>query len=143
MNPAARILEALTSALFIALLAPAIAGLIFVVIAAVSTTATTEFTDRGVASILLLLFGAATGAYLLGVVPSFLAGIFLPTLRRRLSLGYAAAATGLTGTLFYFLTFGLHVFTQPNPLRTILFHAAPCFIGVAAAAAIHGYRTEA
>jgi len=129
-----RVLEAVTSGLLVALLAPPIAAAVFLVSSAVSTDLLKPPFDANPVSILLLFIGASTATYFLGAIPAFLAGLALPTLRRRLSPVLASAATGLAAVLAYALTFGSHLLAGPRPAEAVVTYALPAFTGVAVAA---------
>lgn len=138
-----RLLEALANGLLVACLAPPLAAVAFTLMSALSagTPGEPAEPDWGNAPLLLLL-GAATGAYLVGTLPAFVAGLLLPALRRHLSAALAATATGLVGTLVYAMTFGSHLFSGPETWIAIRTYALPAFIGVALAAGL-ALRIEA
>jgi hypothetical protein len=129
-----RVLEATASGLLVALLAPPVAGLVFLLGSAVWSANPRETFDPSPTSLLLLMLGVTTGAYMLGAIPAFLAGLALPTLRRVLSPTLAAAATGFAGVAIYLLTFGSHIISGPRPVEAMLIYALPAFSGVAVAA---------
>lgn len=128
-----RALDATASGLLAALLAPPVAAAAFLLILAGSSS-TNEHFDSSLSSALLLVLGVTTGAYLIGAIPAFLAGLVLPTLGRALSPIFAAAATGLVGTVVYSMTFGSHLLTGLNSIGALGTYALPAFIGVSVAA---------
>lgn len=138
-------LEATASGLFAALLAPPVAAVTFLLISTLSSGTEQEPFDSNPASVLLLLVGVTAGAYFIGAIPAFLAGLCLPTLSRILSPAFAATATGLVGSVAYALTFGTHLFSGPNAIDSVRTHALPAFIGVTVAAlmALHIERRRA
>jgi len=132
------VLQAIAGGLFVALLAPAVAALVFALVMASTTAMLSEIHDPGVFDLLLLALGFATGAYLLGLLPSFAAGLALPALLRRLSPVQASIATGLLGTAVYVLGFGAP--WGADPLRDALYQALPAFVGVSVAAFVFTRR---
>ena len=129
-----RVLEATACGLLVALLAPPVAGLVFLLSSAVWSANPRETFDPSLTSVQLLILGVTTGAYMLGAIPAFFAGLALPTLRRILSPILAAAATGLLGIATYSLTFGSHLISGPWPIQSTLLYVLPAFSGVALAA---------
>ncbi len=129
MALASRAFEALRSGLFVALLAPLVAAAIFLLVVATSG----ERPEPGIANFCLLFMGIASGAYFLGAVPAFVAGLMLPALRSRLSAVVSALCTGSLGALVYLATFGAHLLSQPQPVRSVLTACVPAFIGTAVA----------
>jgi len=129
MSHASRILEATASGLLVALLAPPLAAATFLAIACLSPGAMPEQSDSGLSSLVLLFLGAASGAYLLGGIPSFVAGSALPMLRRRLSPAGSAASVGLLATGAYFLSFGSHLLQGAELVATLLTYGVPSFAG--------------
>jgi hypothetical protein len=129
-----RALEAVASGLLAALLAPPVAAAAFLLISVASFSTDREHINSSLGSVLLLILGATTGAYLIGAIPAFLAGLVLPTLGRVLSPTLAAAAAGLVGTIVYSMTFGSHHLTGMNLIGTLVSYALPAFIGVSVAA---------
>ncbi len=134
MSTLRRVLEATASGLLVALLAPPVAGLVFLMVSAMWSFNPNQTIDPSLTSVLLLTLGMTTGAYILGGIPSFLAGLALPTLRRKLSPVLAATATGLLGVLVYCLTFGSHLLSGAKPVESTLIFAIPAFSGVTVAA---------
>lgn len=134
MALARRMLEGLASGLLVALMAPAIAAVLFVLHWALFSAGQAEAVDTRAGSLLLLAIGVAAGAYLVGAIPAFLAGLVLPSLRRYLPPWPAALATGLLGTLAYASTFGSHLIPGSGPIASMLVYALPAFGGVALAA---------
>lgn len=131
-----RALEATANGLLVALLAPPIAALVFVAVSVASRAAVRESFDTSLGGTLLLILGVATGSYLIGAIPAFLAGMTLPSLRRRLPPMPASLATGLVGAVAYALTFGSHLMSGPNLMDSIRTYALPAFVGVAIAALV-------
>ena len=134
MRHLSRILEAIASGLYLAILAPLIASVIFTVQVMVSSSGSAERPDISFMGIVLLAIGVASGAYLLGGLPAFIAGLLLPTLRRKLSSIPAAVATGLIAVGVYLATLGAHLLTFPNPIPSVIPIAVPAFVGAATAA---------
>jgi hypothetical protein len=134
MRHLSRILEAMSSGLYLAIFAPLIAAAIFTLRAVVASSGSAERPDTSFTGIVSLAIGVATGAYLLGGFPAFIAGLFLPTLRRRLSSLPAAVATGFMAVGIYLATFGSHLLTFPNPMASVLPIAVPAFVGATGAA---------
>ncbi len=129
-----RALEATASGLLVALLAPPIAAAVFLLNAAVRAGTGPAPFDASPGSVLLLFIGVASGAYLLGAIPAFLAGLALPTLRQLLGPLPAATATGVLGAVAYAMTFGSHLMPGPNPVDALHHPAFPAFVGVSVAA---------
>ena len=129
MTLARRILEALRSGLVVALLAPLLAAAVYLL----NVAASGEFVDTSLGSLALLFVGIASGAYFLGAIPAFAAGLSLPALRGKLSRASAAFCAGAVGTVAYLATFGAHLFGQPHPARSILTICVPAFLGTAVA----------
>ena len=127
-------LEAVASGLLVALLAPPVAGVLFLLSSVAWSAGAGETLDPSPSSILLLALGVTTGAYLLGVVPAFLAGLALPTLGRLLTPVLASAATGLIGTALYWLLSGSHLMSRPRAIESTLIYTLPAMTGVAVAA---------
>ena len=127
-----RALEATVSGLLVALLAPPISAVAFILPSAAASTLPQEQVAWSLSSIMLLILGATAGAYLLGAVPAFAAGLALPSLRRALSPLLAAGSTGVIGTVVYASTFGNHL--TSGPAESWPFYAFPAFAGLAIAA---------
>ena len=134
MSLLSRTLEALTSGLYFALLAPPVAAAAFALGLAIGGVGTSESMDTSIASLLLLALGFATGAYILGAIPAFIAGLALPFLIRNVSRALASLGCGLIGVLAYLLTFGSHLRTPAFSLQAILTYTGPAFIGTFIAA---------
>jgi len=90
--------------------------------------------DTSITSLLLLALGFAKGAYILGAIPAFIAGLALPFLIRNVSRPLASLGCGLIGVLAYLLTFGSHLRTPAFSLQAILTYTGPAFIGTFIAA---------
>ena len=85
-----------------------------------------------------IAFAAVLAAYFLGAIPAALAGAAHPSLRRWLSPGLAALATGALGTGAYLLTFGAHlpgIFSFSELMKSAIL---PSFFGVAVPAYLIG-----
>ena len=144
MSLAGRIFEALRSGLVVALLAPLLAGAVFMLAMAVFAARSGERLDTSAGSLVLLFLGVASGAYFLGGIPAFVAGLALPVLRARFSSALAALCSGLVGTLVSLATFGSHLFGQPHPAQSILTLCGPALIGTAIATlAVPRHESEA
>ncbi len=129
-----RALEALVNGLLVALLAPPLAGLIYVVTSVVGGALSREpVADTNLSSLSLLLLGATSGAYLVGAAPSFVAGLTMPALRAAFS-PLAALVAGAVGSVAYLLSFGAHVMDGPDMGASLRIYVLPAFCGVAAAA---------
>lgn len=130
-----RALEALVNGLLVALLAPPLAGLIYVVTSVVGGALSREpVADTNLSSLSLLLLGATSGAYLVGAAPSFVAGLTMPALRAAFSPLAAALVAGAVGSVAYLLSFGAHVMDGPDMGASLRVYVLPAFCGVAAAA---------
>ena len=129
-----RAFQATANGLLVALLAPPMAAVVFLLISVALPATGGERFDSSVSSILLLMLGVTAGSYLVGVIPAFLAGLALPGLRRVLSPVLASAATGCVGTLAYSLTFGSHLMLGHGLLNYLHVYALPAFAGVTVAA---------
>ena len=138
MALASRVFEALRSGLVVALLAPLVAAAMFLLVVATSG----ERIDPGIGSFVLLFVGIASGAYFLGAVPAFVAGLMLPALRSRLSAVVSALCTGVVGALVYLATFGAHLLSQPQPVRSVLTACVPALIGTAVASLAMPHRAS-
>ena len=134
MSLLSRTLEALTSGLYVTLLAPPVAAVAFALVLAIGGVGISESMDTSIASLLLLALGFATGAYFLGAIPAFIAGLALPFLIRNVSRPLALLGCGLIGVLAYLLTFGSHLRTPAFSLQAILTYTGPAFIGTLIAA---------
>ena len=134
MSLLSRTLEALISGLYVTLLAPPVAAVAFAVGLAIGGVGTSESMDTSIASLLLLALGFATGAYFLGAIPAFIAGLALPFLIRNAPRPLALLRCGLIGVLAYLLTFGSHLRTPAFSLQAILTYTGPAFIGTLLAA---------
>jgi hypothetical protein len=129
-----RLLEALASGLLVTMLAPPIAAAVFVARLMASSDLPGQFAGAGPADVLLLLVGALTGAYIVGAIPSFIAGLALSTLRKLLAPVLASMVTGLFATLACFLTMGSQLLSGSRPLDSLLTYGLPAFVGAAMAA---------
>jgi hypothetical protein len=127
-----RALEATVSGLLIALLAPPVAAVMFILLSAVASTLPNEQFASALGSVVLLLLGVTSGAYLLGALPAFAAGLALPSLQRALSPLLAAGCSGVIGAVVYAATFGAHL--ASGPAASWPYCALPVFTGVAVAA---------
>ena len=136
MSLARHALQAVANGLLLAMVAPPIAAVTFLLLTIASDASARQGFDSSVGSIVLLVLGAATGSYLVGAIPAFLAGLALPSVSKVLPAVLASAATGCLGVLAYALTFGSHLLASPNLLSSLSSYALPAFIGVAAAAFI-------
>ena len=136
MSLARRAVKAVTNGLLLALMAPPIAAVTFLMVAAASDESARRGFESSVGNIVLLVLGAATGSYFLGAIPSFFAGLALPSLSKLLPAVLASAATGCLGVLAYSLTFGSHLLAGPNLLSSLGIYALPAFVGVSTAAFI-------
>ena len=134
MSLLSRTIEALASGLFVALLAPPVAAATLAIGLAIGVVGTSESMNTSIASLLLLALGFTAGAYFLGAIPAFLAGLALPFLIRRASRPLAFAGCGLVGVLAYLLTFGSHLRSPAFSLQAILTYTGPAFIGTFIAA---------
>ena len=134
MSRFGRILEAVTSGLYVALVAPPLAATAFALGFALTHGASAESIDTSVTSLLLLALGLATGAYFLGAVPAFLAGLALPFLLIWTSRPLASAACGVLGACAYLLTFGSHLLGQSPAAANLLLYALPACLGTSLAA---------
>ena len=126
------IFQAITNGLMLALMAPPIAGVTFILVAVASA----ESAGQGLDHIAILVLGTVTFSYLFGVIPAFFAGLALPSLRKLLPAVLASAATGFLGMLGYLFTVGFHLPSASDSLRWISINALPAFVGVAVAAFI-------
>ncbi len=127
-------LEAAVSALWLALVAPPVAATVFGLVLGLGAIASGRGTGVGVDQLAGTWLLLAMGAYLVGALPAFVAGLALPFCRRRLPPVWAAGATGAAGVLVYFTTFGAHLLSVTRPLEWLLQNALPAFLGVAVAA---------
>ena len=131
------VFQALTNGLMLALMAPPIAGVTFLLIAVASAVSGGQGFKLGVDHIVTLAFGVVTMSYLVGIIPAFFAGLALPSLRKFLPAVLASVATGFLGMLaHHLLAFGFHWLAGSNWLRSISIYALPAFVGVAVAAFI-------
>jgi hypothetical protein len=143
MRPFSRALESLTSALFLVLAAPPLAGATFGLTVALLSKGSNEIPDTSISSLLLLAVGLATGAYYIGAIPAFLAGLALPYLMRRDSNSLAAIKCGVLGASAYLLTFGAHLIGPSFAIQSIVTYIIPAFVGTALASyAFSRRRTE-
>lgn len=129
----------LANGLFVAMFAPPIAGVVFLLDAACSEAPQREPFEGGVSSVLLLLLAAMIGGYVLGIIPAFLAGLALPLLRARLSPFPTAVAAGGLGLVAFFLTTGAHAASISSIGFSLMVTAVPPFVGVAIAARLAGF----
>ena len=134
MRTLSHALEATVSGLLVALLAPPISAVAFILLSAAASTLPQEQVAWSLSSIVLLILGATAGAYLLGAVPAFAAGLALPSLRRALSPLLAAGSTGVIGTVVYASTIGAHL--TSGPVQSWPFYALPAFAGLSVAAVL-------
>ena len=123
------ILSSLVSGLFVALLAPAIAGAVFGLELLALPSTPSNHIDMSPGSLILFAVGMASGAYLLGAIPAFIAGLALPVLRRKCSNLVASVATGVMACAVYLATFGAHLLTQPRPMQSVSMILFPAFVG--------------
>lgn len=134
------ILNSLACGLFVALLAPAIAGALFGLgLLALPTTPSNPI-DMRPGSLVLFAIGIASGTYLLGAIPAFIAGLALPALRRRSSKLITSIATGVIGCAVFLVTFGAHLLTQPLSMLTAGIYLIPAFLGIFVASCVFTVR---
>lgn len=143
MRALSLILSSLVSGLFVALLAPAIAGAVFGLELLVLPSTPSNQIDMSPGSLILFAIGMASGAYLLGVIPAFIAGLALPSLRRKCSNVVASVATGVMGCAVYLATFGAHLVTAPQSMLSVAMNLIPAFLGVFVAAYVFTVRHTA
>lgn len=136
MSNAHRVVQSLASGLLLALMAPAFAALAFLLLAAASNPSAVHEFDSSIDGMALLILGFASGSYLVGAIPAFLAGLALPSLVKVLPAVFASAASGVLGVLAYLLTFGSHLLSDQGLRGSLGLYALPAFLGVAAAAFI-------
>ena len=137
-----RIFKALASGLYLAVLAPLLASAVFNLYIVVWSWGTADRPDTGFLAIVSLAIGVASGAYLLGALPAFSAGVSLPALRRRFSSFVSSVSAGFIAVAVYLATFGAHLLTLPNPLASVLPTAVPAFMGTATAAYLWARRAD-
>ena len=143
MRYPARILEALASGRYFAVLAALLTSAIFILYMVVWSSGPADRPDTGFLGIVFPTIGVANGAYLLGAPPAFSAGVVLPVLHRRFSLFVSSVSAGFIAVAVYSATFGAHLLTLPNPLTTVLLMAVPAFVGTAIAAYLSARRANA
>ena len=134
MRYLARSLEALASGLYFAVLAPLLASAVFILYMVVWSSGTADRPDTGFLGIVFLAIGVASGAYPLGAMPAFSAGVVLPALRCGFSSFVSPVSAGFIAVAVYLATFGAHLLTSPNLLASVLPTALPEFMGTATAA---------
>jgi len=101
----ARVLESVMNGLQLALAAPPLAAALLGLMMLLQSGAALSSMDLSLGNSAGLALGFLTGAYFLGVVPAFVAGLLLPTLRQWLSPLPAALASGSTACSVYLLMF--------------------------------------
>lgn len=126
--------EAAVSGLWLALVAPPLAATAFGIVAGLAAIASGRSAGAGLDEVVGAWLLLGMGAYLLGAVPAFVAGLALPLFRQRLSPTWAAGATGAAGVLVYLATFGAHLLSIQSPTELFFGYVLPAFVGVAVAA---------
>ena len=134
MSLFSRTLESITSGLYMALLAPPVAAVAFALGLWISGVGSSEATGTSITGHLLLALAAVTGAYFLGVIPAFLAGLTLPFLVRSTSRPLAITVCGFIGVFAYLLTFGSQLRSPAFSIQAVLTYTGPAFVGTVAAA---------
>ncbi len=124
-------LKSLIAGFQLALFAPPVAALVSAVSLTLAPGSRDEITRVGSGGFFGTLLGLTIGAYFLGAVPAFVAGLALPLLRKAASPAFVAPTIGLLSACVYFLTFGSHLFPGPNLAATLWFYALPAFLGSA------------
>ena len=142
MRYLARILKALASGLYLAVLAPLLASAVFILYMVVWSSGTADRPDTVFLGIVFLTIGVASGAYLLGASPAFSAGV-LPVLHRRFSSFVSSVSAGFIAVAVYLATFGARLLKLPNLLTSVLPTAVPAFMGTATAAYLWARRADA